>query len=226
MIPEVSLRHVAVPALLFIGLIGAGCVPMAPMWSIGAEQTTPHQWHGAGGIVPSQQDKDVGLVGIAPGFDIRRYATVVVDRCSVVESEIKDEEDRRLANTMPAFFQAELVRRLSATGIFERVVSSEDPGSPATPDRALRIECVMTKLDPGSLAQRIFLHMGAGRTKVEAELRFIDAQTDMVVMVTADRRVGASPEESEPLLRESFDDMARDVGKFLVRLNRGEGPRK
>ena len=84
----------------------------------------------------------------------------------------------------------------------------------------------MTKLDPGSLAQRIFLHMGAGRTKVEAELRFIDAQTGTVVMVTADRRVGASPEESEPLLRESFDDMARDVGKFLVRLNRGEGPRK
>ena len=48
-------------------------------------------------------------------------------------------------------------------------------------------------------------------------------------MVTADRRVaqmGIFGGDSKDHLRESFDDMARDLAKFLVRLNRGEAPRK
>jgi hypothetical protein len=31
--------------------------------------------------------------------------------------------------------------------------------------------------------------------------------------------------DSEDHLRESFDDAARDLAKFLIRLNRGEAPR-
>jgi len=55
-------------------------------------------------------------------------------------------------------------------------------------------------------------------------------QTETIVMVSADRRtakMGKDGElESEALLRESFDKMARDLAKFLVRLSRGEAPRK
>jgi hypothetical protein len=222
------LHHVTVTGLLVVAVMGTGCaaVLMGPGLPVGAQQATPHQWHGAGGLVASQEDKDVGLVGIAPGFDIRRYATVVIDRCSVVESEIKDEGDRELARTLSTFFQAELVRRLSSIGLFDRVVIRDEAGRPVSADRALSIECVVTQLTPGSLPLRIWVDMGAGRTKAEAELRFIDVETSTVVMVTADRRVGASLEESEPLLRDSFNDMARDLAKFLVRLNRGQGPRK
>jgi hypothetical protein len=52
-------------------------------------------------------------------------------------------------------------------------------------------------------------------------------------MVTADRRVAAVSEalsldyggDSERLLKQSFDNMARDLARFLVRLGRGEAPK-
>jgi hypothetical protein len=49
-----------------------------------------------------------------------------------------------------------------------------------------------------------------------------------VVLVTADRRVaymGVFGGNDEDHLRESFDDMARDLATFLARLSRGEAPR-
>jgi len=221
------LRYGAVSALLVTVITAAaGC---------GAAQTKPHQWHGAGGIIPAQEDKDAGLVGIAPGFDLRRYAIVVVDRCTVVESQIKDAEDRELAHTMPAFLQAETIRRLVATRLFDHVVSLGEAPPPGSPARAIRIECVMTQLAPGSATARgvplfFFYGGGVGRAKAEVEFRFVDVQTETIVMVSADRRtakMGKDGElESEALLRESFDKMARDLAKFLVRLSRGEAPRK
>ncbi|MGH7308728.1 MAG: hypothetical protein ACREK6_08550 [Candidatus Rokuibacteriota bacterium] len=204
--------------LIVVVMVAAACG--------GPTQTRPHQWHGAGGIIPTQEDKDAGLVGIAPGFDIRRYPTVVVDRCAVAESQIKDAEDRELARTMPVFLQAETVRRLVATNLFSRVVSGGEAPLLAGPEPTLRIECVMTRLAPGSMAARFSLYTAAaGRTKAEVEFRFVDARTGSIVMVTADRRV-AQGIESEVLLRASFDDMARDLAKFLDRLSRGEAPRK
>jgi hypothetical protein len=172
----------------------------------------------------------VALVGIAPGFDPRRYAIMAVDRCTVVESEIKDAEDREFARTLPAFLQAEVVRRLSATGLFESVINLTAAGPPARSDPALRLECVITRLAPGSEVGRSALWAyGVGRSKLEAEFRFVEAQTNRVVMVTADRRVALRTEDgevtSDALLRESCATMARDLAKFLVRLSRGEAPR-
>lgn len=60
-------------------------------------------------------------------------------------------------------------------------------------------------------------------------MRFVETQSGKVVLVTADRRVasmGVFGGDDEDHLRESFDDMARDLPKFLVRLSRGEAPSK
>ena len=60
-------------------------------------------------------------------------------------------------------------------------------------------------------------------------MRFVEAPAGRVVMVTADRRVasvGMFGGSDEGHLEESFDDMARDLAKFLQRLARGEAPRK
>jgi hypothetical protein len=61
-------------------------------------------------------------------------------------------------------------------------------------------------------------------------MRFVEVPSGRVVIVTADRRIanmqigfGGSDEE---LLSEAFDDMARDLAKFLVRLSRGQAPGK
>jgi len=49
---------------LFITLTTTGC--------IGAMQTKAHEPVGAAGLTPNLEDKDAGLVGIAPGFDLKR----------------------------------------------------------------------------------------------------------------------------------------------------------
>jgi len=60
-------------------------------------------------------------------------------------------------------------------------------------------------------------------------MRFVDASSGRVMMVTADRRIAQVAlfgGDDQDLLKESFDDMARDLTKFLQRLARGEAPTK
>ena len=70
---------------------------------------------------------------------------------------------------------------------------------------------------------------GAGGTRAQADLQLLDAASGKVGLVTADRRVasygwpfGGSDEEH---LEESFNDLARDFAKFLVRLSQGQAPK-
>jgi len=148
----------------------------------------------------------------------------------VTDSSINDAGDRRLASTMSAFFQSELVRRLRESGLFARVVNlTETPWQPGT-EKALRLEGTIPRLGEGSQAARAFFGLyGAGKARAQSDMTFRDAQTGQPVMVTADRRVaqmGFFGGDSKDHLKESFDDMARDLAKFLVRLSRGEAPRK
>lgn len=214
-------HRLMVALLVAPSLLLAGC--------IGAMQTTAHDAGGAAGLAPAVEDKDAGLVGIAPGFALKRYPVIAVDRCQVSDTEVKDEEDRRLAQAMPAYFQSEMVRRLREAGLFERVVHLGETTAPAGSDAVLRLECAITRLAPGSRALRYWVGFGAGRSKAQAELRFVDVATAKVLMVTADRRVaayGVFGGDSEDHLKESFGDMARDLARFLARLSRGEAPRK
>jgi hypothetical protein len=70
---------------------------------------------------------------------------------------------------------------------------------------------------------------GAGAARAQAEMRFVDVRSQKPVLVTADRRrasMGAFGDDSKDHWKESFDDMARDLGKFLVRLASGQAPAK
>jgi hypothetical protein len=199
----------------------------------GAVQTKAHDAIGAGGLQPTQDDKDAGLVGISPGFKLKDYRVIAVERFAVAPEDIKDEDDKALAASMPIFLQSELVRRLRASGLFDKVVNlSETPLQPG-PERALKLEGTIARLTGGSRALRFWIGFGAGRSKAQAETRFVDLQSGRVVMVTADRRVAAISEalsldyggDSEGLLKQSFDNMARDLARFLTRLGRGEAPK-
>jgi hypothetical protein len=59
---------------------------------------------------------------------------------------------------------------------------------------------------------------------------FAEVPSGQVVIATADRRVSGGVQwfggDDEAILDESFDDMARDLAKFLVRLSKGEAPGK
>ncbi len=197
----------------------------------GSMQSSPDNPTGAGGLTPNVKDKDAGLIALAPGFDINQYKVIVVEQFPVTD-RIEDEGDRRFAAKMANTLQLELVRRLRASGLFERVVNTSETEFKPGAEPALLLQGAITRLGRGSQAARAFAGLyGAGRARAQADMRFVEVGSDRVVMVTADRRIssyapftfGGSDEEH---LEESFDDMARDLAKFLVRLSKGEAPRK
>ncbi len=196
----------------------------------GAYQVSPDDVQTVGGLTPNVEDKDAGLVGLAPGLNIRTYKVVAVDKFPVTDPGIKDEGDRRKAAEMSTILQNELVRRLRDTGLFTRVVNLSETEFRLGPDKTLRLEGVITRLGEGSQAARAFAGLyGAGAARAQAEMRFVDVQSKKPVLVTADRRratMGIFGGDTKDHWKESFDDMARDLGKFLVRLSNGEAPGK
>lgn len=194
----------------------------------GAQQTRPDNPVAVGSLKPAVEDKDAGLVGLAPGFNLKNYQVVAVEPFPVTDPAIKDEDDRKLAAAMSAFLQSELVRRLRESGVFTRVVNLAETTMPPTQDRTLKLSGTITRLGEGSQALRMMWGAyGAGRTRTQVEMRFVDTRTGQVQLVTADRRiasVGMWGGSSKDHLKESYDDMARDLSKFLARLSRGETP--
>ena len=215
-----AVRLAPLALALSLTLVLAGCY--------GAQQTRPDNPVAVGSLKPVVEDKDAGLVGLAPGFNVKNYQVVAVEPFPVTDPAIKDEDDRKLAASMSAFLQSELVRRLRESGVFTRVVNLAETTMPPTQDRTLKLSGTITRLGEGSQALRMMWGAyGAGRTRTQVEMRFVDTRTGQVQLVTADRRiasVGMWGGSSKDHLKESYDDMARDLGKFLARLSRGETP--
>jgi Domain of unknown function (DUF4410) len=211
-------------------LTGTGLCALALLLAAcGSTRSSADNPLSAGGLTPNVRDKDAGLVGIGAGFDVRDYPAIVVALFPVTD-RLEDEGDRAFAAKMAAFFQTELVRRLRDGGLFQRVEAVKDSGDQgSTGERVLRLEGAITRLGRGSQAARYFAGIyGAGRTRAQADMRLIEQRSGKVVLVTADRRVasiGLFGGADEDHLRESFDDMARDLARFLARLSRGEAPR-
>lgn len=201
---------------------------LAGCW--GAQQTSPDAPMAVGGLAPTIEDKDAGLVGVAPGLSLKGYPTIVVTLFPVSD-KLEDEGDRKFAAEMTGFFQTELVRRLRDSGLFARVVNATEADyTPAAGEPVLRLQGTITRLGRGSQAARYFAGgFGAGATRAQADMQFVETPGGRVVLVTADRRiasVGFFGGSDRDHLRESFDDMARDLVKFLVRFAKGEGPSK
>ena len=129
---------------------------------------------------------------------------------------------------MNHYLHLELLRRMRESGLFQHVIDGSAAQASAPDGSALRLRGTITRLGRGSQAARYFAGLyGAGRTRAQADMQFLDAGANRVVIVTSDRRVasmgwfGGSDEEH---LEESFNDMARDLAKFLVRLSKGQVP--
>ena len=198
---------------------------MALSGCFGAYQVSPDNPLGAGGLKATREDKDAGLVGIAAGFTLKEYPVIAVERFAVAKAEIEDAGDQRFADRMAFFYQGELIRRLREAGLFSRVVNLSETDFPAGTGKVLGLRGTITRLGRGSQALRYLIGFGAGSTRAQAEMSFVDADSGQVMLVTADRRLasmGLFGGDDEEFLRESFNNMARDLVKFLARLSRGE----
>ena len=196
----------------------------------GAYQVSPDTVQPVGGLPAPVEDKDAGMVAVRPGLDVKQYKVVAVDKFPVTDTAIKDDDDRRAASEMSTILQSELVRRLRDTGLFTRVVNlSETPFTPG-PESALRIEGVISRLGGGSQAARAFAGLyGAGAARTQADMRFVDVKSGQPVLAISDRRqatMGFFGGSTRDHWKESFDDMARDIGKFLIRFAQGQAPGK
>jgi uncharacterized protein DUF4410 len=207
---------------LLLGMTLVGC---------GATRSSPDNVTSAGGLKPSVEDR-AGLVAVAPGLAITKYKIIVVEKLLVAAPEIQDDGDRRFGAKMSDYLHRQLLRRLRESGLFQQVIDGGESAVKPNDAPALRLNGAITRLGRGSQAARVFAGLyGAGRTRAQTETRFIDVASDSVVIATADRRIssynpwtfGGSDEAN---LEESFDDIARDLADFLVRLSRGESPKK
>lgn len=196
----------------------------------GSMKSSPDNPTSAGGLTPNIEDKEAGLVAIAPGFDIRQYRAILVERFPVAPREIQDEGDRRFAAKVSTALHLELVRQLRESGLFLEVIDSSQIDVKPSYAATLRLQGTITRLGRGSGPERHFLGLfGGGSTRAQADMQFVDVASSRVVIVTADRRRnsmgGFAGGSDEDLINESFSDMARDLARFLVRLSKGEMPK-
>lgn len=204
------------------GLVLTGC---------GAVMSSPDDPLTVGGLTPHVKDKDIGLVAVAPGVDLKKYRVIVVEKFSVSATQIADEGDRRFAEKMTRVLHTQLLRRLRETELFQEIADATVTSAIQTDAPALRLRGTITRLGRGSQAARYFAGIyGAGRARAQADMHFAEVPSGRVVISAADRRVSSGLQwfggDDEDLLEEAFEDMARDLAKFLVRLSKGEAPRE
>jgi uncharacterized protein DUF4410 len=210
------MKNLAVVLLCTAVLAGCGAHRMPPV----APQT-------AGDLKPEVQDADGGLVGMRPGFSPKTYTIILLAPLKVSAAEIKDEEDARLAKDMSAYFQAQLVKKLGAAGVFAKVIDATASTQVPADEKVLRLEGEITKLTEGSQALRYFVGFGAGAAKAQIETRLLDAQSSRIELVTADRRaagMGIFGGDGRQFVTESMDQMAEGYVKMLRRLSGGGRP--
>ena len=161
-----------------------------------------------GGLTPKIEDKDAGLVAVAPGLDLKKYQVVVVEKFSVSSGQIEDEGDRRFAEKATITLHQQLVRRLRESGLFQDVVDATATEVKPADVPALRLRGEITRLGRGSQAARYFAGIyGAGRARAQADMSFAEIPSGQVVIATADRRVSGGVQwfggDDEAILRTS-----------------------
>src|SRR3990172_12947747 len=140
--------------MLLLGIVLlAGC---------GAHRITPIDARPVGALTAAVEDADGGHVGLAPDFKPAAYRVIVLQPFEVSASEIKDQDDARLAKDMAAYLHEQLLRRLQATGIFVRVVDASISALSPSEERVIRLQGQISKLTEGSQALRYFVSFGAG----------------------------------------------------------------
>lgn len=196
--------------LLFcIGLTGCGTF-----------QTTPTPMQSGLELRPSVEDRDAGLVGMAPDLVLSQYDLLVVEPFGINHLEPTGEISPQ---DMQGYLHVKLLQRLQEAGVFKRILEgpASKVGEAGGSGKTLILRGVIAELDPGSRALRYFVGFGAGATKAQIESQFVELDTGRVVLTTADRRAaafGVFGGDSRQYLTESLDEMAKGLTEFLKRV--------
>jgi hypothetical protein len=174
----------------YLGFI-ALCLALAGCGAVRSSADNPLT---VGGLTPTIEDKDAGLVAVAPGLDLKTYNVVVVEKFSVSSGQIEDEGDRRFAEKVTTVLHQQLRRRLRESGLCHEVIDARATEVKPSDVPTLRRRGAITRLGRGSRAARHFAGIyGAGRARAQADMHFAEVPSGRVVIATAAR----SPEAPE-----------------------------
>jgi hypothetical protein len=176
---------------------------------------------------PELEDADGGHVAMHPHFSPKDYTAIIITSFKVAPSEIKDEQDARLAKHLAMQLQARLLAGFREAGIFAKVIDASDAPSDLAGEKALRLEGEITELTEGNQALRYVVGFGAGAAKAQMETLLIDVESARVQLVTADRRaagMGLFGGDGREFVIDSINQMAASYVKLVKHLANGGRP--
>jgi hypothetical protein len=180
-----------------------------------------------GTLTPTIEDPDVGLVGIAPGFNLQQYQVLIVEQFLVSPAEIKDEDDIRLAKEMSGYLHAQLVAKLKGDHTLPKIIDATTSDALPAGSGILALQGDISRLTEGSQLLRYTVGFGAGSAKAQIETRLVATDSREVQMITADRRAasgGFFGGDSRWFLTTFMDRVADGLATLLHRLAAGGQP--
>ena len=188
----------------------------------GAMKVTPVETGMKKGI-EMVEDKDLGKVYLAPGFDFKPYDTLFISTPSTLLISPKEDID---PNEMKMSLKNQLLTKLDALDVFTTVTDDKSALSSEviSAQKVLSMKSTITELDPGSRALRYLVGFGAGSTKVQVETEIRDSKTEQLYFMASDRRsaaFGSFGGDSKGYILESLSKIAEAHALFIKRIASG-----
>ena len=161
------------------------------VWGCASYRATPVDPRSVGTLTPTIEDRDVGLVGMAPRFSLQQYQALIIEPFVVAPAEIKDADDSQLAKDMSTYLQAQLVANLRADPTLPKVVDATAAFDLPTGPGVLALRGDISRLTEGSQALRYLVGFGAGSAKAQVETRLVAIQSQEVQMIEVKESVAA-----------------------------------
>jgi hypothetical protein len=188
----------------------------------GAMKVTPVETGMKKGI-EMVEDKDLGKVYLASGFNFEPYDTLFISNPSTSLLSPKEDID---PNEMKIVLKNQLLAKLEALDVFTTVTDDKSVLSSEviSAQQVLVMNSTITELDPGSRALRYLVGFGAGSTKVQVETEIRDPKTKQLYFMASDRRsaaFGVFGGDSKGYILDSLSKIAEAHALFIKRIASG-----
>jgi hypothetical protein len=160
--------------------------------------------------VDMSKDRRIGNIWSKPGFNIKQFGAIVVDRPGISSLP---ESAKLNYNEYAEIFQFNMMDKLKTSGYFKSVTSNRS----AVDNNTLLLKSEIIEMNPGSTAARWAVGFGAGRGAVSVKSCLLAGGTE-VVMCWHGRNVDISSLNGRALLDRGTSVLADRLYMYIDRL--------
>ncbi len=160
--------------------------------------------------VDMSKDRRIGNIWAKPGFNIKQFSAIVVDRPGISSLP---ENAKLNYNEYAEIFQFNMMDKLKTSGYFKSVTSNKT----AVDNNTLLLKSEIIEMNPGSTAARWAVGFGAGRGAVSVKSCLLAGGTE-VVMCWHGRNVDISSLNGRALLDRGTSVLADRLYMYIDRL--------